>query len=84
MKFEISFNGFDDPNKNNKEVFDFIGAASIDDKELGHLGYHIELESFEDLEKLLNKINMKLFNNTFEYDAIINFDPPCIFLDKDK
>jgi hypothetical protein len=79
MKFEISFNR-DDKN-DTKEFYDYIGAKLNDEHEEYNF-YEIELDGFEDLEKLISKINLKLEGNTFSYSAVISFNNPTIFLDK--
>ena len=77
MKFEIAFNR---PDKNDKkEFYDFIGAELVWKTEF--TSYMIELDSFEDLKILMEKINMELFGNTFEYSVVISFDSPTIYLD---
>jgi hypothetical protein len=76
MIFEIYFN-----HEHDDKVLVEIGAKI---EELPNRKYppyelvKIELNTFEELEQLLNKINSikgKL------YSAVINFDPPAIFLD---
>ena len=80
MLFEIGFNRRDDKN-DTKEFYDFIGAKLNDSYEEYSL-FEIELAGFEDLEKLMEKINMKLEGNKFSYSAVITFDSPVIYLDK--
>jgi hypothetical protein len=77
MKFEIAFN-YEDKN-DTKEFYDFIGAILNRENEESY--YEIELNTFEELEQLMNKINMKYFNNTFRYSTVIAFNRPVIFLD---
>ena len=79
MKFEIGFNRRD--NNDTKEFYKFIEATLISKEECEY--YQIELNTFEELEKLLNKINMKYYNNTYTYSVVMSFDNPVIFLDKD-
>jgi GTPase Era involved in 16S rRNA processing len=79
MKFEIAFNKKD--NNDTKEFYDFIGAKFIHHDEGSWA--EIELNSFEELETLMNKINMKYYNNTWTYSAVVVFDNPVIYLDKD-
>lgn len=79
MKFEIAFNKKD--KNDTKEFYNFIEAKFIEHDKGGW--YEIELNSFEELEELMNKINMKYFNNNYTYAAVIMFNNPVIFLDKD-
>ncbi len=78
MNFQIAFNSFDDKN-DNKEFYEFIGAELVSGDEDYY--YTINIDSCEDLKILLQKINMRYFGNTFEYSAVINFDPATIYLD---
>ena len=78
MKFEINFNRED---KNDTDDFyEFIGAKKEYNVEVGYTNF-VEVASLEELEELMNKINMKLAGNTFEYAAVILFDPNTIYLD---
>jgi hypothetical protein len=55
-----------------------LGAEMIESED--YFFYNINLKRFEDLEKLLQKVNSFKKEN---YAAIISFDPPTIYLDKD-
>ena len=46
--------------------------------------YKIEIPTFDDLEALLLKVNKMLLGKDFGYSALISFDNPTIFLDKEK
>jgi hypothetical protein len=77
MKFEIAFNKHDIGTDKDLEK---IGAV-LEEFEIGRgeveSYYTIELETFEDLEKLENRIH-----DTLGYFAIIiGFDHPTIFID---
>lgn len=78
MKFEIDFNRSGDKN-DTKEFFDFIGAELYERDE--YSTYRIEINSIEDLQPLLEKINMHLCGNKFQYSFIMSFDPAVIYLD---
>jgi hypothetical protein len=82
MKFEIAFNRGD--KNDTKEFYEFIGAKLNDLPEEDY--YEIEINSFEELEQLMNKINRKYFENPYNlhtYSAVLAFSRPAIFLDKD-
>jgi uncharacterized protein YsxB (DUF464 family) len=79
MVFEIGFNRYDENDK--KSFYEFIGAKMNTNSEYGY--YEIEIKGFEELEVLMEKINMKLSNNKFQYSAIVSFDNPCIYLDSE-
>ena len=78
MNFEIGFNRKD--KNDTKSFYEFIGATLNDTNE-EYSFYEIELKSFEELEQLMEKINLKYKGNTFSYAAVISFDRPCIYLD---
>ena len=78
MNFEIGFNRKD--KNDTKSFYEFIGATLNDTNEEYNF-YEIELKSFEELEQLMEKINLKYKGNTFSYAAVISFDRPCIYLD---
>ena len=71
MKFIIDFNhGWND------KLLEKIGATEEHFEEYSH--YVIEIESFEDLDKLIQKVD----KDTNEmYSAVISFDPATIYLD---
>lgn len=82
MKFEIAFN---DPrliNSTTNKILEDLGAKFEYDKdqtkEFPDDNYYIELNSFEELETLLQKVDKEM-NDIF--CAIISFDNPTIFLD---
>ncbi len=78
MKFEIDFNKIHDD-----KILEEIGATLTptgSEKYAPFEVYKIELNSFEELEELLNKVES--IKNRY-YSAIISFDPPTIFLDDD-
>lgn len=79
MKFEIDFNKH---GEENDELLIKLGAKVVPTGSKKFPPFEkleIELKSFEDLEDLLNKIEKE----TGElYSAIIDFDPPTIFLEK--
>ena len=79
MKFEIGFNRKDGNDK--KSFYDFIGASPISKGDYEY--YEIEINTFEELEALMKKINIKLLGVDYGYSAIIDFDPPTLFLDKE-
>lgn len=78
MIFEIRFN---QPDVNDTEEFyDFIGAKL--EEEFPELPYYtIELNSFEELEALIKKINQKYYGNDYHYTSVLGFDDPYIYLD---
>lgn len=78
MKFEIGFNRRD--NNDTKEFYKFIEATLISKEECEY--YQIELNTFEELEQLLEKINGKIAPR-FLYSAVVSFDPPTIYIDKE-
>lgn len=71
MKFEIDFN-----RENDDETLKDLGAKLVHYDE--HSQYEIEINSFEELETLLQKVDSIKKDI---YSAIISFDPPCIYLD---
>lgn len=77
MKFEIDFN-----TENNDELLKELGAVSMltgAEKYPPFEYFEIEINTFEELEVLLNKVDK--INGGF-YTAMITFDPPIIYLDK--
>ena len=71
MKFEIDFNyGYND------NILEQLGAVKEEFDEYD--AYFIVINNFEDLEKLLKKLD-KITNDT--YSAIVSFDNPTIYLD---
>ena len=78
MIFEIGFNRKD--KNDTKSFYEFIGAI-LNDTNKEYNFYEIELKSFEELEQLMEKINLKYKGDTFSYSAVISFDNPCIYLD---
>lgn len=78
MKFEIDFN-----RTPNDEILNQLGAKLLPTGSTKYPPfefYQIELNTFEELEELLKKVD--LITNKM-YCAIISFDPPIIFLDDD-
>ncbi len=78
MIFEIDFN---------REVDDkFLESIGAKWYETGSVKYapfeilKIEINSFEELEEILKKVDKE---KEGMYSAIVSFDPPCIFLDKE-
>jgi len=69
MKFKIDFNYDKD-----SSILEVFGAI----KENGTEGYYINLGNFEDLNILLNNVE-KCLNHY--YGAIVEFNPPTIYLD---
>lgn len=74
MIFQIDFNR-PDPN-NNKAFYKHIGAK-LNTSDDYHF-YEIELNTFEELEALIEKVNKKTGD---WYSAVISFDHPTIYLD---
>ena len=76
MKFEIDFSTED-----NNELLKELGAVKeVNRSEKYPFEYfEIEINTFEELEVLLNKVDK--INGGF-YTAMITFDPPIIYLDK--
>lgn len=73
MKFDIDFN------RENDDAFILsLGAKWEDFGDFSRM--MIELDSFEDLQELLNEVDGEKLDI---YSAVISFDPPTIFLDKD-
>lgn len=72
MIFEITFNYPDDKN-NTEEFYEFIGAkwAGLSPN-VGD--YEIELNSFEELAKLMLKINQKYYGRDSGYSPILDFE----------
>lgn len=77
MTFQIGFNHND--KNDTRDFYEFIGATFVNQDEFSY--YEIEIKSFEELESLMKKINMKYFNNKFQYSSVVSFDPPTIYLD---
>jgi hypothetical protein len=79
MIFEIDFNREPDD-----KMLEELGAKLVPIPYALKYGlfdkYEIELNSFEELETLLKKVD---FIKKDMYSAIISFDPPVIYLDKD-
>lgn len=78
MEFELDFN-----RENDDEVIKLLGAKLVPtnlDKYPPFEVYKITLNSFEELEELLEKVE-KIKGEY--YSAVVAFDPPTIFLDKD-
>ncbi len=73
MKFEIDFN--DMAYRNNK-LLEEVGAKLEDLGE--YSAYFIELNSFEELEIVLDKVNKETKDY---YNALVTYDSPMIFLD---
>lgn len=73
MKFELDFN-----RENDDEFILHLGARWEDYGEYKRMV--IDLDNFEDLEKLLDQV--KVLRGEF-YSAVVDFDPPTIYLDKD-
>jgi hypothetical protein len=77
MRFEIDFN-----KETNDKVLEHIGAKLVPYVPTPKYGpdsrYLINIDTFEELEVLLNKLNIE--TNKI-YSAVISFDPPIIYLD---
>mgnify|MGYP001255430073 CR=1 FL=1 len=82
MEFQIDFNR--ENIENEDKFFKHIGAYPFESED-EHFGYYVEINTFEELEELSNKINLYLTDgkNTYTYSLILNFDPSCIYIDKD-
>lgn len=78
MTFEIGFNRKD--RNDTEEFYEFIGAKLVGEGE--DTAYMIDIPTFEDLEKLLAKINQEYFGLSYGYSAILAFDHPTIYLDR--
>lgn len=78
MIFEIGFNRED--KNDTKSFYEFI-EATLNNNNEEYSFYEIELKSFEELEQLMEKINLKYKGDIFSYSAVISFDNPCIYLD---
>jgi hypothetical protein len=76
MKFEINFNKFKEADDNFLLSLGAKWVTVYDDNDY----LEIELNTFEELEELLNKVNQS--KNDY-YAAIVSFDNATIFLDKD-
>lgn len=82
MIFEIDFN----KTNNDQFLIDKLGAYWVD---TGNKKYppfevlHIEIKDFDDLKQKLDIVDKELNSLGKWYSAIVNFDPPCIFLDDD-
>jgi hypothetical protein len=75
MKFEINFN-----TETNDMLLEAIGAVLTPTGATKYPPfeiYTIELNSFDELESLLEKVN----RDGKYYSAIISYDPPTIYLD---
>jgi hypothetical protein len=78
MKFEIDFNR----EANNNFLIKELGAKVESFEDFDRVT--IEINSFEELEELLKKVNKGLNMPIYkEYLAVISFDPPSIYLDND-
>lgn len=79
MIFEIDFN-----RETNDKLLEIIGAklVKLDSaiEEPPFEVYKVEVDEFEDLEKLIAKVDKYTGRM---YSAIISFDPPTIFLDSE-
>ncbi len=81
MKFEVDFN-HNIPN--DYKILKELGAVLEDTGSTKYPPFEvftIELESFEDLNKLLQKVNELVGDSIFDYSAIVSFDPAMIFFD---
>jgi hypothetical protein len=74
MIFEIDFNRDTD-----YKTLEEIGAKPITMEEYDY--YTIEVNTFEELEQLL--AHVETIRDEKYYSAVISFDPPTIYLDKD-
>lgn len=78
MNFDLDFN-----RENDDKTIELLGAKLVPtgaDKYPPFENYMIELNTFEELESLLKKVE-KIKGEY--YSAVVSFDPPTIFLDKD-
>lgn len=78
MKFEIDFNSF---TEKDDKVLEELGAKLVptgSNKYPPFEKYEIEINTFEELEKILEKVNM--IKKDY-YSAVIGFDPATIYLD---
>ena len=75
MKFEINFNREDD----DKTLIE-IGAQLEHHSDSRYSFYWVKLNSFEELEELLYKV--EAIKGEY-YSAVISYDSPTIYLDKD-
>lgn len=78
MWFEINFNREEDD-----KTLEQIGAKlepTNSTKYPPFETYKIEINTFEELEKLLEKVKQIKSNY---YSAVISYDPPTIYLDKE-
>lgn len=82
MKFEVDFN-HNIPN--DYKILKELGAVLEDTGSTKYPPFEvfvIELESFEDLDKLLQKVNeLTGSSRVLDYSAVVSFDPPAIFFD---
>lgn len=76
MKFEIDFNR----ENNDKLLVEGLGAYWETKNDNWGDFVCIEIKDFEQLKELLEKVES--LTGSY-YDAVISFDPPTIFLDKD-
>lgn len=84
MKFEVDFNREEDD-----KTLEQIGCIQEDilpqPKYPPFTQYVIELNTFEELEELLNKLNKikreEYCGQCLDYSAIISFDPATIYFD---
>ena len=80
MRIEIAFNR----DYNNKETQDLLlevtGGTFDYEKDSGYGGVFVEMKTFEQLEEMLKKLDEKTGDM---YSAIVSFDSPTIFFDKD-
>lgn len=82
MRFEINFNREDDNGVLKELGVKYEYFENHQDLKYEPYGaYMIEINTFEELEQLLNKVN-KIKNNKF-YSAIISFDPATIYFDNE-
>lgn len=72
MIFEIDFN----KKQNDKYLINELGAYYLEKDE--YPGLFIEIRDFEHLKELLLKVSNYFSDN---YNAIIFYDPPMIYLD---
>jgi hypothetical protein len=78
MRFEIDFN-----KETNDKLLEQIGAKLVPYVPTPKYGpdsrYLINIDTFEELEILLEKVDVEL--NSGVYAAVVSFDPPTIYLD---
>ena len=81
MKFEINFNQHKEQDDKVLEELGAISKPTGSNKYPPFDFYEIELNTFEELEQLLLKTDY--LTGRKYHDAVIGFDPACIFLDTD-